>query len=207
MIDWGAFLSAFGLVFVAEFGDKTQLAVVAQTCKHRGQPWAVLLGASAALTLVTALGAAAGQLVGRVIPLSVIRWLAAAAFLIMGLLIAQEAKRESKPAELTCALEEASDGSPAAQRGRALKAFLSTLGLLFVAELGDKTQLAVLSMASRSGRAVPAFLGGALALLAVTAIGVVGGQGLCRVIPTRTLLAMSALAFIVMGALMASGIL
>jgi len=206
-MDWSAFLSALGLVFVAEFGDKTQLAVVAQTCKHRGQAWAVLLGASAALTLVTGLGAAAGQLVGRVIPASVIRWLAAAAFLIMGLLIAREAKRDAGTDAQTCELEEACDSSSAARRGRALKAFLSTLGLLFVAELGDKTQLAVLSMASKSGRALPAFLGGALALLAVTALGVVGGQGLTRVIPTRTLLAASALAFIVMGALMASGTL
>jgi len=207
MMDWSAFLSALGLIFVAEFGDKTQLAVVAQTCKHRGQAWAVLLGASAALTLVTGLGAAAGQLVGRVIPPSVIRWLAAAAFLIMGLLIAREAKRDAGTDAQTCELEEACDSNEAVRRGRALKAFLSTLGLLFVAELGDKTQLAVLSMASKSGRALPAFLGGALALLAVTALGVVGGQGLSRLIPTRTLLAISALAFIAMGALMASGTL
>ena len=207
MIDWSAFLPAFGLVFVAEFGDKTQLAVVAQTCKYRGQPWAVLLGASIALALVTALGAVAGQLVGRVIPVNVIRWLAASAFLIMGLQIAREAKRDIVAATQACELEEACHTTPTAQGGRVWKAFLSTLGLLFVAELGDKTQLAVLSMASRSGRAVPAFLGGALALLAVTAVGVVGGQGLSRLIPTRTLLAISALAFIVVGALMASGIL
>lgn len=206
MIDWSAFLSAFGLVFVAEFGDKTQLAVVAQTCKFRGQPWAVLLGAGLALTLVTALGAVAGQLVGRVIPVAVIRWLAASAFVIMGLLIAREAKRDADPAADTCAPDADCDSTPA-QCGRATKAFLSTLGLLFVAELGDKTQLAVLSLASRSGRAVPAFLGGALALLGVTALGVVGGQGLCRIVPTRTLLAISALAFIVMGAVMASGVL
>ncbi len=48
-MDWNLLLSSFGLVFLAELGDKTQLAVVAQTCKYR-QPWAVFMGSSLALT-------------------------------------------------------------------------------------------------------------------------------------------------------------
>ena len=48
-MDWNVLLSTFGLVFVAELGDKTQLAVVTQTCKYR-RPWAVFLGASLATT-------------------------------------------------------------------------------------------------------------------------------------------------------------
>ena len=55
-MEWGILFSTFGLTFVAELGDKTQLAVVAQTCKYR-RPWAVFLGASLALTAVTLLGA------------------------------------------------------------------------------------------------------------------------------------------------------
>ena len=56
----------FGLIFVAELGDKTQLAVVTQTCKYR-RPWPVFAGASLALALVTLLGALGGQLLARLI--------------------------------------------------------------------------------------------------------------------------------------------
>ena len=71
-------LSTFALLFVAELGDKTQLAVVTQTCKHR-RPWAVFLGASLALTLVTLLGALGGQLLGTVMAPSLLRPIAAGA--------------------------------------------------------------------------------------------------------------------------------
>ena len=50
-MDWSALAAAFGLVFVAELGDKTQLAVITQTCKYR-RPWAVFWGASLALPVV-----------------------------------------------------------------------------------------------------------------------------------------------------------
>ena len=51
-MSWSALLPAFALIFVAELGDKTQLAVLTQTCKY-GRPWPVFLGASLALTGVT----------------------------------------------------------------------------------------------------------------------------------------------------------
>jgi putative Ca2+/H+ antiporter (TMEM165/GDT1 family) len=83
---WNALLSTFGLIFVAELGDKTQLAVVAQTCKHR-QPWTVLLGAGLALTAVTALGVIGGQVLGRIIPEPILRTAGALAFMAMGVLV------------------------------------------------------------------------------------------------------------------------
>jgi putative Ca2+/H+ antiporter (TMEM165/GDT1 family) len=86
------------------------------------------------------------------------------------------------------------------------KALAATFGLLFVAELGDKTQLAVLSLATKSTPWL-VFTGGGLALTAVTALAVVGGEGLCRLIPKRVLLGVSAAAFVVMGALMGAGLL
>jgi putative Ca2+/H+ antiporter (TMEM165/GDT1 family) len=78
---------------------------------------------------------------------------------------------------------------------------------LFVAELGDKTQLTVLSLAGQYGSTWAVFLGGSLALTGVTALGVLGGEALCRLIPQQTLLWISAAAFVVMGALMAFGVL
>jgi len=211
-MDWSVLLSTFGLIFVAELGDKTQLAVVTQTCKYR-QPWAVFLGASLALTGVTALGAVSGHLLGQVIPEAVLQIIAALAFVVMGLLIGREAARaqtnESAQEEMTSAC--AYDGSqePASTPAHAWnwKAFNSTLGLLFVAELGDKTQLAVLSLAGKHESPWTVLFGGALALISVTALGVIGGQGLCRIIPERVLLWISALAFVVMGVLMGFGVL
>ena len=89
-MDWNTLLSTFGLIFVAELGDKTQLAVVTQVCKHR-RPWAVFLGASLALTAVTAIGAIGGQSLGRIMPEATLRTAATLAFVVMGILIGREA--------------------------------------------------------------------------------------------------------------------
>lgn len=201
-MDWGALISTFGLVFVAELGDKTQLAVVTQTCKYR-RPWAVFAGASLALTLVTALGAVAGRWLYGIVPAGVLRTVAALAFIVLGGLVAWEATKEAKGTGLTVTCDD-SDQDVA---GWDWEAFASTLGLLFLAELGDKTQLAVLGLTGRGGAPWWVFLGGALALTAVTALGVVGGEGLCRLIPQRMLMWISAGAFVLMGALMAFGVL
>jgi len=91
VLNWELF-STFGLVLVAEMGDKTQLAVVTQTCKYR-RPWAIFAAASLALTMVTALGAATGQLLQQWLPAAWLRAAAALAFVVMGLLIGREALR------------------------------------------------------------------------------------------------------------------
>lgn len=203
-MDWSALISTLGLIFVAELGDKTQLAVIAQTCKHR-RPWAVFLGASLALSLVTLIGALGGQLLQQFIPANIMRLVAAGAFIVMGLLILRETINSKMGDEQACTPDPVADCTPISSRN--WKAFSSTLGLLFVAELGDKTQLAVLSMASKSAAPWSVFAGGTLALVSVTALGVVGGQGLCKLVPERVLLTVSAIAFIVMGILMGVGIL
>jgi len=204
---WQMLLSAFGLVFLAELGDKTQLAVLTQTCKYR-RPWAVFLGASAALVLVTAFGAVGGQLLARLVPALVIRVVAALGFVVMAVLLGREALKAAN-----CSLPEgAACDAPAraAMDGRPrldLKAFGATFGLLFVAEMGDKTQLAVFSLAGRQPSAWAVFAGGALALVAVTALAVIGGVGLCRLIPERVLRWVSAGVFLTMGVLIGLGVL
>lgn len=206
-MNWSAFLTALGLVFVAELGDKTQLAVVTQVCNYR-RPWAVFGGATLALTLVTALGAAGGQALGQLIPQDVLQGVAAAAFVVMGLLVAREAWKAggNTPSGPTCEVPP-NEESDCREGQWSWQAFGSTLGLLFVAELGDKTQLAVLSLAGQYGSAWAVFLGGSLALAGVTALGVLGGEALCRLIPERTILWVSAAAFVIIGVLMAFGVL
>ena len=79
-------LSTFALLFVAELGDKTQLAVISMTAKHKMPLW-VFLGAALALTAVTALGVLGGGLLTRFIPELVLRKIAAVLFVGMGLLM------------------------------------------------------------------------------------------------------------------------
>jgi Ca2+/H+ antiporter, TMEM165/GDT1 family len=83
-----------------------------------------------------------------------------------------------------------------------LKVFLSTFALLFVAELGDKTQLAVITMTAKHKMPVWIFLGATLALAAVTLLGVLGGELLTRLVPEMVLRKIAAVLFVIMGLLM-----
>ena len=83
-----------------------------------------------------------------------------------------------------------------------LKVMLSTFALLFVAELGDKTQLAVISMTAKHKMPIWIFIGATLALASVTALGVLGGELLTRFIPEMVLRKIAAVLFVVMGVLM-----
>jgi putative Ca2+/H+ antiporter (TMEM165/GDT1 family) len=79
-------LSTFALLFVAELGDKTQLAVISMTAKHKMPIW-VFVGATLALAAVTALGVLGGDLLTRFIPEMILRKAAAVLFVVMGLLM------------------------------------------------------------------------------------------------------------------------
>ncbi len=85
------------------------------------------------------------------------------------------------------------------------KIFGTAFITLFLAELGDKTQLAVITMTSSTESKVSVFLGAALALVAVTLLGVLFGGVLSQYIPTEWLQRIVATAFIVIGVLMLFG--
>lgn len=82
------------------------------------------------------------------------------------------------------------------------RVLLSTFALLFVAELGDKTQLAVINMTAKHKAPLPVFIGAVLALSLVTAMGVLLGEGLTRLVPTHVLQKVAAVLFVGMGVLM-----
>jgi putative Ca2+/H+ antiporter (TMEM165/GDT1 family) len=79
-------LSTFALLFVAELGDKTQLAVISMTAKHKAPLW-IFVGATLALAAVTGVGVLGGELLTRFIPEMVMRKVAAVLFVFMGLLM------------------------------------------------------------------------------------------------------------------------
>jgi len=85
-IDWNAALTTFGLLFLAEMGDKTQLATITMVARTEA-PWAVFLGASLALVSVTLLGVLAGSLLSRWIPPVVLHRAAAVGFIAIGALM------------------------------------------------------------------------------------------------------------------------
>ena len=82
-VDWRLLAGTFGLIFLAELGDKTQLAAIAMTAESRS-PLAVFLGASAALVVVTLIGVAVGGSLTRVLPARYIRMAAGALFIVVG---------------------------------------------------------------------------------------------------------------------------
>jgi putative Ca2+/H+ antiporter (TMEM165/GDT1 family) len=83
-VDWRVIAGTFGLIFLAELGDKTQLAAIAMAAETKS-PVAVFLGATVALALVTLLGVAVGGTLTRVIPARYIRMVAGALFVVMGI--------------------------------------------------------------------------------------------------------------------------
>ena len=82
------------------------------------------------------------------------------------------------------------------------KLIASTFGVLFLAELGDKTQLAAMTLSASSHKPLSVFIGASLGLAAVTAVGVVVGAGLAEIIPLGIVRKVAAAAFIIIGVAM-----
>ena len=85
-VDWRILASTFGLIFLAELGDKTQLAAIALSAESKA-PLAVFVGAVLALALVTLIAVAIGGTLTRVIPARYIRMAAGGLFVIIGILM------------------------------------------------------------------------------------------------------------------------
>ena len=82
---------------------------------------------------------------------------------------------------------------------------LTTFGIIFLAEMGDKTQLAAMTMAAQTKRPWAVFIGSSLALVAVSALGVVVGSVIGEYVPLEWVKRVAAVAFIVIGILMLAG--
>jgi putative Ca2+/H+ antiporter (TMEM165/GDT1 family) len=78
------FATVFVTVFLAEMGDKTQIATVLYASENPGGKWTVFLAAASALCAVTAIGVLAGDVVTRAIPVRVLRWAVGLGFLALG---------------------------------------------------------------------------------------------------------------------------
>jgi len=85
-MDWRVMLTTFGVIFLAEMGDKTQLAAMTMAAQTK-RPWEVFIAASVALVAVSAIGVIVGGVVSQYVPLEWIRRVAAVFFILVGVLM------------------------------------------------------------------------------------------------------------------------
>ncbi|MFP4315664.1 MAG: TMEM165/GDT1 family protein [Desulfovibrionales bacterium] len=85
-MDWKLLATTFGAIFVAELGDKTQLACILLAAETR-KTWTVFLGASLALVAVTLIAVVFAQFICNYIPAGILKKVASVGFVIMGVLI------------------------------------------------------------------------------------------------------------------------
>ena len=200
-MDIAAAGASFGLLFVMELGDKTQLAVLSLSGRTRRGP-AVFAGATAALLVLTLAAATLGAVAAEFLPERPLALAAGAAFVAIGLFMLWSGRGGRGAGAGRDA--PATGGLPASgARGVAALAF----GVTMMAELGDKSQLAVIGLTARTGQPVEVFAGAAVALALVTLLGVLAGAIIARRVPQRSVSLVAGGVFIVAGALSLAGVM
>ncbi len=158
------FFATFGLIFVAELGDKTQLAAVVLAARY---PWhRVFAGAAAAFVVLNLAAVAVGQVLFAFVPERWILLASAALFAFFG--VSAFLGKADDPGRVNRA-----GGSPV----------LATFLVMLLAELGDKTQFATASLAAQHQAPLEVFAGSTLALWLVCLLGVAAGAKLMRYLP------------------------
>lgn len=84
-MDWKAFATIFGAIFVAELGDKTQLATLLFSADKPTSKWIVFAASASALTVAALLGVLAGGWIGEHVPARHLKLVAGIAFVVIGL--------------------------------------------------------------------------------------------------------------------------
>lgn len=174
-----ALLSSFGVVFLAEMGDKTQLLVMAFAAKYHWRP--VLGGMLLGILAVHSLAVAAGSFVGSFLNPTVMQALAGLAFLAFGWWTLRGEAEE----------EEAHDSTRSP--------FWTVALTFFVGEMGDKTQFAAMTMAAAYPHWQLVLLGAVLAMVLADLMGVICGAVLHKKLPAHKLQLLSGGIFLFFG--------
>ena len=174
------FIAAFTLVFCAEMGDKTQLIVMAFTARYS---WKPVMAAVLAATLANhGLAVLLGVLLGGLLPETGMRIVGSIAFIVFGLWTLREDEDDDEE-------EVRQSRSP----------FWTVALTFFLGEMGDKTQLAVLTIAAEHGAWLPVLAGSTAAMLIADGLGVVLGAKLRKHVSPETMKKVSAAVFILCG--------
>lgn len=176
-----SFLVSFGAVVLAEMGDKTQLLAMAFAARYK--PLKVMIGVFIATVLNHALAVAVGSLLGGFTAVQLwIQLVASLSFIFFGLwsirgdTLEGEEKRKTK-----------------------FGAIVTVTIAFFIAELGDKTQLATIALAAKYPNPVFILMGTTIGMLVADGIGIFLSAFICRWIPERTIKLVSAAVFILFG--------
>ena len=194
----GAVALAFGAIFVAEFGDKSQLLILAFATRYAARP--VVLGLVAAAAFIQGISVVVGAVAGAALPTNAVAIISGVAFLAVA---AWTLRSEDQ--------DEDSESDTAGDRRLAgLGLVLAVAGAFVLSELGDKTMLATFALAATQG-ALPTWIGSTAGEVAANLVAVAVGRQVGNRLPQRAIrigsAALFALAgvFVLVGALAASG--
>lgn len=180
-----AFFLAFGVIFVAELGDKSQLMALAFATRFR--TWPVIVAITIATAIVHLASVGIGGVMGAALPTTFINVVGALAFLVFGL--------------WTLRGDELTEEDKESTKISSKNIIISVGTVFFLAELGDKTMLATVTLATNHG-IVGTWAGSTVGMVAADALAIVVGKALGDRLPEKTIRIGSAIAFFVFAALM-----
>ncbi len=180
------FLAVFGIIFLAELGDKTQLTAMALATRY---PWKrVFIGLAGAFALLNLGAVLLGSFLFAVLPLFWIKVSSALLFFFFGVTTLRAKRFDGE--------EEQEEEQRFKARGPAATSFI----MILLAEIGDKTQLVTASLAAQHASPLGVFIASTLALWSVSLIGIFAGRQLVRFIPLAVLHKAAGCLFLVFGA-------
>ena len=179
-----AFLVSTGIVGLAEIGDKTQLLAFLLAARFR-RPLPIVFGIFVATVFNHAFAAAVGALVSELLGPGVMRWVLGLSFIGMAAWI-------MVPDEVDA---DGLNGAPLAKYG----VFLTTLLAFFVAEMGDKTQVATVALAARYESMAAIVAGTTFGMMLANVPAVYFGERIAGRVPLRLVHGIAALIFAALG--------
>lgn len=175
-------LFTLGTVFLAEFGDKTQLCTLALYMRYK-RFFPIILGAILGFLLVDSIAVVLGLFLTSIIPLTLIRIFAGFVFIIFGIYFYIKRDEEYCP--------NSSQKSP----------FLASFTLISTTEMGDKTQLMVIALAATFNNPIQVISGAMIALVSISLITLLLGRKLLENFPIRKIKLIVPIIFIMVGVL------
>ncbi|MDF2446704.1 MAG: hypothetical protein K0S46_1940 [Moraxellaceae bacterium] len=176
-----AFLISTGIVALAEMGDKTQLLSLVLAARFR-KPLPIILGILAATLLNHAAAGAVGAWIMQVLGPDIMRWIIGGGFLAM--------------AAWTLVPDTLDDDEATAPK---YGVFAATFVAFFIAEMGDKTQVATIALAAQHASLVGVVAGTTLGMMLANAPVVLLGERITKRIPLKVIHPVTALLFAVLG--------